>query len=159
VNKRQSEILDSIGRATVKNDSLRKKFSPIICSVWDCQDFFKKEMYRSLIPADSLNPYIVTMNIENEKIIGNKVIVGVSYSNRSGDDVNFEFFSKSRPNRIAFNSKYELGYQIIPNDTILYLFYKDQSEAKVFKFTKTLNYFPRFTTHHKSKLSVTDSRV
>ncbi|MES2279090.1 MAG: hypothetical protein V4592_23865 [Bacteroidota bacterium] len=143
-DKRSEMILDSIGKANAKNDSIIKHFRPIIQGVWDNEGFIDKVTSRSLLPIDSLNPYIVAMNIETDRIIGDKLVVGVGYSDRRGENITFKFQNGKRRNSLVTDTKYELAYSIIKSDTVLYLFYDEQGKTKALKFRKTLNYFPRF---------------
>jgi hypothetical protein len=144
IDKHKSDIVDSIVKAYAKRDSLIKHFRPIIQGVWDNEDFTDKVRSQLLQPADSINPYITTMDIEVDRIFANELIVAVGYSDGRGDDFTLKFQSGKRPNSIICENQYELVYRIVKSDTVLYLFSKEQGKTNALKFRKVLNYFPRF---------------
>lgn len=143
-------ILSSCSNSKTEQDAdLKKTFMPIFKGVWVLTEYIKKiEDTRSpLKSADKLRG-VVTMII-GDKIQGDSLDVGVSWNNHEGSHFTLYFTTGIKQNNLKINlpdydekaNFYELGYEVMNNDTSLFLYHYSNANKILDKkqFTKVYN--------------------
>jgi hypothetical protein len=116
-------------------DSLKQNFIPIFKGVWVLTDYISAiEQTKSPLKAADKLQEVVTMIIDGE-IKSDSVEVGASWNNHEGYSFTTYFVTGQNRNSLKTNipdyeeesNFYELGYEIINNETFLFLYHYNKT--------------------------------
>jgi len=131
-------------QTTLKTDSLKQVFCPIIGGVWVISDYIE-EIKKTKSPQKSSNHlgFISAMVIYEKS---DSVIIGVSLNNHEGFNFTAYFEQTQNKNSLKTNipdyynelNYYELGYEKINDEIFLFLYHYDQTNKLLnkTKYTK-----------------------